>query len=131
MIKASTTYANVSKTLQYIHDVTPRITLSVLPLAFPLTHAEILETFRKHLRSLLRLQDPGSNPNPKIVCIIDSVIASPGIYMPWKEMVQICKEEGVISIVDAAHSLGQETNINLAEIRPDFWFSVGRGRYLI
>jgi selenocysteine lyase/cysteine desulfurase len=44
--------------------------------------------------------------------------------MPWKEMVKICHEEGALSIVDAAHSIGQEKDIDLATVRPDFWISV-------
>lgn len=39
-------------------------------------------------------------------------------------MVQICKEEGVWSVVDAAHSIGQEMDINLGEVQPDFFLSV-------
>lgn len=39
-------------------------------------------------------------------------------------MVAICREAGVISLVDGAHSIGQELDINLSEARPDFWVSV-------
>lgn len=52
--------------------------------------------------------------------------------MPWKELVQICKEEGIWSVVDAAHSIGQENDINLGEAKPDFWVSVsGYGQVLL
>jgi selenocysteine lyase/cysteine desulfurase len=44
--------------------------------------------------------------------------------MPWKEMVQVCKEGGAYSVIDAAHSLGQEVGINLEKADPDFWVSV-------
>jgi len=43
--------------------------------------------------------------------------------MPWKAMVKICQEEQVISVVDAAHSLGQEISIDLRDSSPDFWTS--------
>jgi len=39
-------------------------------------------------------------------------------------MVKICAEEGVLSVVDAAHSIGQEMDINLEEANPDFWVTV-------
>ena len=39
-------------------------------------------------------------------------------------MVAICREAGVISVVDGAQSIGQELDINLSEARPDFWVSV-------
>lgn len=40
-------------------------------------------------------------------------------------MVQICKEEDVWSVVDAAHSIGQEVDLDLEAAKPDFWVSVG------
>lgn len=39
-------------------------------------------------------------------------------------MVKICKEEGIWSVVDAAHSIGQEQDIDLRSVEPDFWVSV-------
>lgn len=60
----------------------------------------------------------------KIVAVIDSIASNPGVLLPWKEMVVICKEEGVMSIIDGAHSIGQELDINLGLAQPDFWVSV-------
>jgi selenocysteine lyase/cysteine desulfurase len=60
----------------------------------------------------------------RVVAIIDSIISNPGILLPWKEMVQVCKEEGVMSVIDAAHSIGQELNLDLNKADPDFWISV-------
>ena len=39
-------------------------------------------------------------------------------------MVAICRGAGVYTIVDAAHSIGQEPDINLSKAKPDFWVSV-------
>ena len=47
----------------------------------------------------------------RFVAVIDSISSMPGIYMPWKELVAICKEEGLWSIIDAAHSIGQEVSV--------------------
>ncbi|ESK85204.1 aminotransferase family protein [Moniliophthora roreri MCA 2997] len=88
--------------------------LSSFHLAFPESHASILERFQTHIRALKR---GGS----KVVALFDSIVSCPGVIMPWKQMVRICREEGVISIVDAAHSLGQERNIDLNDVQPDFW----------
>jgi selenocysteine lyase/cysteine desulfurase len=30
----------------------------------------------------------------------------------------------VWSVVDAAHAIGQQVDVNLSEIKPDFWVSV-------
>lgn len=58
------------------------------------------------------------------MAIIDGIISNPGVLVPWKELVNICKEEGIWSVIDAAHSIGQEQNIDLTEAAPDFWTSV-------
>ena len=72
--------------------------------------------FREKVRSL--------SPGKHRVAIIDSIVSNPGVVLPWKEIVKICAEEGVLSIVDGAHSIGQELDINLAEVNPDFWVTV-------
>lgn len=59
----------------------------------------------------------------KIVAVIDAIVANPGALLPWKEMVRIAREEGVWTVIDAAHSIGQEYGINLSEAKPDFWLS--------
>ncbi|KAH9480077.1 Hercynylcysteine sulfoxide lyase [Psilocybe cubensis] len=88
---------------------------SVFKLPFPLSHAAILQDFRKHLQSV-----KGSG---KVVAIFETMMPLPGIILPWKEMVRICKEEGVWSVVDGAHSIGHELDIDLSSADPDFWMT--------
>lgn len=114
----TTTYGSVSRTVQYLSDVPPHPIKSVIALEFPMTHAEILEKFKQHIHA-----NP-AKPNKKRVAVIDSIVSNPGVLLPWKEMVKICKQEGIFSLVDAAHSIGQEVGVNLHEIDPDFWISV-------
>ncbi|TFK16814.1 PLP-dependent transferase [Coprinopsis marcescibilis] len=115
----STTYAAVAKQVKYLADIKPHPKISAMPLVFPTTHEKILEDFR----ACLRAADVQVSPNNKRVVIIDSIISNPGILLPWKEMVKISREEGVYSIVDAAHSIGQEVDIDLEAAKPDFWVS--------
>ena len=114
------TYGAVSRTIQYISDTANRPQLATFALAFPNTTANILETFRAYLKDIPR------QPGRKVVAVIDAIISNPGVHLPWQEMVKICKEENVWSIVDAAHAIGQELGINLKDADPDFWISVGR-----
>ena len=60
----------------------------------------------------------------KVVALFDSIVSTPGVILPWREMVRICKDECVWSVVDAAHSIGQELHLNLTDAAPDFWVSV-------
>jgi len=119
---ATTTYNAIMKTLQFISDIPPYPQTSQFELHFPTTHAQILSAFRDHLRALPRQSNTPNNPQ-KIVAVIDSIASNPGVLLPWKEMVQICREEGVWSIIDAAHSVGQEVGINVAASGCDFWIS--------
>jgi hercynylcysteine S-oxide lyase len=119
----------MERTSQYIADLPPHPSVSVFELKFPTTRASILQTFRAHLDALnAQLQTAqskiGNGTKLKAVAIIDSIASSPGVYLPWKEMVALCRERGILTVVDAAHSTGQEPNINLSEAGPDFWTSV-------
>ncbi|KAF9243517.1 pyridoxal phosphate-dependent transferase [Melanogaster broomeanus] len=120
---ATTTYGAVSQTLKYLADIPPYPTVSTFNLQFPTTHAKIIEDFRAYIKDLTEATNVAGGR--KIVALIDSIASVPGVLLPWKEMVAICREAGVISVVDAAHSIGQELDINLSEARPDFWVSVG------
>jgi cysteine sulfinate desulfinase/cysteine desulfurase-like protein len=103
--------------------------VSVFKLNFPTTRASVLQDFRVHVDALsaelqVTQRKIGNGTQLKIVAIIDSIASLPGVYLPWKEMVAICRERSILTVVDAAHSVGQEPNINLSEAGPDFWVSV-------
>jgi selenocysteine lyase/cysteine desulfurase len=69
-------------------------------------------------------QEIGDGSKLKVVAVIDSIASNPGVHLPWKEMVTLCRERGILTVIDAAHSVGQEPDINLTEAGPDFWVSV-------
>ncbi|EIW86131.1 PLP-dependent transferase [Coniophora puteana RWD-64-598 SS2] len=123
IVGATTTYGSVSQTLKYLKDTHPQITLSTFNIQLPTTHAQIVESFEEHIKNLSsglwRLQ----SRNPRIIAVIDAITSTPGARMPWKEMVRVCAKYRALSVVDAAHALGQEPDINLGEAKPDFWVS--------
>ncbi|KAI8971277.1 PLP-dependent transferase [Trametes punicea] len=141
LIGATTMYDTVANTILYLADRAEqqRPGAHFIEYNFPLSHAEIIAIFRSKLRQFKRqhsdrhftdvpplsrgyVEDPAKKQN-KIVVVIDSISATPGVLMPWRDMVRICREEGVWSVVDAAHSIGQEPDINLGDIGPDFWIT--------
>ncbi|KAI0267546.1 PLP-dependent transferase [Russula aff. rugulosa BPL654] len=116
------------RTLQYIADLPPHPSISIFELQFPTTRASALQAFRVHLSSLnaelqISQRKIGNRTKLKIVAVINSIASVPGVYLPWKEMVALCRERGILTVIDAAHSIGQEPNINLSEADPDFWAS--------
>lgn len=115
---ASVTYPAVARVTQYLSDIKPHPKLSTFRLSFPTCRSDILDQFKAHLKALTR------KTGCKIVAVIDGIVSAPGALLPWKEMVQICRDENVISVIDAAHCIGQEGGIRLNEVDPDFWISV-------
>ncbi|TBU55573.1 PLP-dependent transferase [Dichomitus squalens] len=141
LIGASTTYGAVANTIKYLADRSegPRPDAASVEYNFPLTHTQIVDIFRAKIREVKQqypesrftdipalspgfTEDPAGKKN-KLVAVIDSITANPGALMPWKQMVRVAHEEGVWTVIDAAHSIGQEPNINLTETKPDFWLS--------
>ncbi|KAG8213124.1 pyridoxal phosphate-dependent transferase [Butyriboletus roseoflavus] len=122
LVGATTTYGSVSQTLKYLADLPPHPTLSTFNLQFPTKRAQIVQDFEEHIKQLTKMGDVETGKR-KIIALIDTIVSLPGVSLPWKEMVAICREAGVISVVDGAHSIGQELDINLSEARPDFWVS--------
>lgn len=73
-------------------------------------HTRIKELKKKHSdRQFNILPDQKElNSGNRFVAVIDSISSMPGVLLPWKELVKVCQEEGVWTIIDAAHSIGQE-----------------------
>ncbi|KAG5641881.1 hypothetical protein DXG03_004021 [Asterophora parasitica] len=117
LIAFNTTYGSVDKTVKNIGDVPPYPTIEQFVVQFPTTHKEIVANFKEFIAALPTAE------GKKTVVVIDSIISNPGVLLPWKELVAITKEVGAWSVVDAAHSIGQETDINLSEAQPDIWVS--------
>ncbi|KAL0574088.1 hypothetical protein V5O48_007873 [Marasmius crinis-equi] len=119
LVYTSTAFSQIKRnaTLQFRGSNVPSPDHSEFPLTFPESRMSILSRFRYHLRLVKQGQKGGS----RVVALFDTIVSTPAIAMPWKDMVAICREEGVLSVIDAAHSLGQELNINLGEAQPDFW----------
>lgn len=134
VLTATTSNLTVSRAIDYLSDNSLHLNVSTFDLQFPISHADILQKFLSHIQCLVcdnQDERPQSSEGltthkKKIVAVIDSIVSIPGALLPWKQMVSICKDYGVWSIVDAAHSIGQEQGINLAETQPDFWISVSQ-----
>lgn len=133
LVTNNTVYDAVEHAVNYVSnslDEQRRPQVSHFEITFPTSHAEILRNFKEHLARVSasiaerRSSDESDTP-PKVVVLMETIMSQPGVLIPWRDMTRICKEfRNVLSIVDAAHSIGQETYLNLGEIDADFWVSV-------
>ena len=121
---ASTTYNSIRKTVQYLSDIPPHPELETFQINMPATHATVIANWRVYIEALVkRLSEQPTQPT-HVVAVIDTIASKPGVVLPWKEMVKICKEHAIWTVVDGAHSIGQEQNIEVAKSGCDFWVSV-------
>ncbi|GAV68465.1 Aminotran_5 domain-containing protein [Cephalotus follicularis] len=87
-------------------------------LRFPVTSVDdIVTEFRKAL-------ERGKSDGKKVrLAVIDHVTSMPSVVIPVKQLVKICREEGVDQVfVDAAHAIGC-TDVDMQEIGADFYTS--------
>ncbi|KAJ7735967.1 PLP-dependent transferase [Mycena metata] len=119
IVTCSTTYDAMAGLVRFLHDSAGHPAVSTFVIQWPTSHVAIVAGYRAHLQSLPR------HPGQKVVAIIDSITSVPGALMPWQALVQVCRELDVYSLIDGAHSIGQEPNINLGKANPDFWVSNG------
>lgn len=89
-----------------------------VPLPFPVDSVdEIVQEFRKAL-------ERGKQNGRRVrLAVIDHVTSMPSVVIPVKELVKICREEGVDQVfVDAAHGIGC-VDVDVKEIEADFYTS--------
>lgn len=90
----------------------------VVHLPFPLrSEEEIVVEFRKALAK-------GKANGKKVrLAIIDHITSMPCVVVPVRDLVKICREEGVERVfVDAAHAIGN-VHVDVEEIGADFYVS--------
>ncbi|GEQ67685.1 hypothetical protein JCM33374_g1350 [Metschnikowia sp. JCM 33374] len=119
----STTYGSCANTVKFLAESVGVIPV-VVPLDYPMSDDDVVakfeETFRQHKIKL---------------ALFDTVVSMPGVRVPFVEISQLCKEYGVLSLVDGAHSIGLlPIDLGSQDFLPDFyvsnlhkWLSLPRG----
>ena len=111
----SNIYEAVEKTVAYMAETTPLRARKVL-YEFPISHDEMV---RRFVEVVKKAKSDGLNVR---LAIFDTIVSQPGVRMPFERLVEVCREEGVLSCIDGAHGIGH-IPLDLGELDPDFFVS--------
>ncbi|CAH0057875.1 unnamed protein product [Clonostachys solani] len=120
VIYTSGVYGALEKTIESILE-DPRPVGIKVDLDLPNSPEEIVSRFRAALQREKTLCELTGRGTVRLA-IFDTIVSMPGLRMPFEQMTQVCREEGVLSMIDGAHGLGH-LDIDLAKLDPDFFTS--------
>lgn len=116
VIHFSTIYGACQKTLASIKEHEPLETVAI-QLDYPVEDTDIISRLRETIK---KVRSEGRNVR---LAMFDTVLSFPGARMPWEDMVKVCKEMGVLSLIDGAHGIGHIDLTHLGSVSPDFFVS--------
>lgn len=112
IVHFSTVYGAVAKLVDSVKETTV-VESVIVDLVYPVNDDTVVDAFVNAIKSI---KQGGKNPR---IAIFDTVSSMPGVRMPQERLVAVCKDEGVLSIVDAAHGAGH-LDLKIAAVDPDF-----------
>jgi Selenocysteine lyase len=111
----ATIYGAIEKTIVSVSEATLARGLKV-EYQFPISHDELVKRFRDVVADA-----KGKGLNVR-VAVFDTIVSLPGVRFPFEKLVEACRDEGVLSLIDGAHAIGQ-IPLDLAKLNPDFFVS--------
>lgn len=108
----ATIYGSCYNTLKFLKK-NQGVEVIKIDYEYPISNAEILDKFKEVVKSC--------NKTPRMA-FFDGISSTPSALFPWKDMVKLCKELGILSFIDAAHYIGL-LPLDLSVDKPDFFTS--------
>lgn len=115
ILHLSTVYSAVEKTVHQLRETTEVENLNVA-VEYPIDDESLVRRFHQ---TMIGAKSEGKNVR---IAVFDTISSLPGVRVPWERLTELCKTEGVLSMIDGAHGVGQ-TPLNLAGVQPDFFTS--------
>ena len=109
----STVYDSCLKTVCSLEETTP-VKGYEIEYEYPIEDDELVALFSDTIK---RLQKTGKRVR---VAVFDTIVSKPGVRVPWERLVQLCREMGVLSLVDGAHAIGHIDMTHTGRVKPDF-----------
>ena len=116
ILHLSTLYGSVAKMIEYINETRGVESVNVA-VEYPINDDELVTKFQTAINRIKW----GSWRKVR-VAIFDTISSLPGVRVPWERLVEVCRKEGVLSLVDGAHGVGQ-IDLGLSKVQPDFFTS--------
>ncbi|KAL5391552.1 hypothetical protein PMIN02_006557 [Paraphaeosphaeria minitans] len=119
-------YDACEKAVAYVTETTPARAARI-EYAFPVEDEWLVSAFAAKMDEIER------GGGKVRVAVFDTVVSIPGVRLPFERIVQVCRDRGVLSLVDGAHGIGH-VPLNLRALDADFfvsnchkWLHVPRG----
>ncbi|KAJ5771433.1 uncharacterized protein N7511_003484 [Penicillium nucicola] len=110
-------YGACAKTAQYVCEASgDKVYTRQFGFTYPVEDSEIVAALQRAIESS---RSKGKRPR---IAIFDTIASNPGLRLPFDELTAVCRAEGVLSLIDGAHGIGQ-VDLNLATLDPDFLVS--------
>ena len=109
----STIYGACEKTVEFLSESTD-VEGEKIDIQYPIADDEVVRRFEA------KLQTMKSEGRKAKVAIFDTISSLPGVRVPWERLVQSCKANDVLSLVDGAHGIGHISLQHLGKVKPDF-----------
>lgn len=109
----STIYGGCEKTVEYLRESTD-VEAVKIEIQYPITDNEVVRKFEATLQ-MVKVMGKDAR-----VAIFDTISSLPAVRVPWESLVQSCKTNKVLSLVDGAHGIGHISLQHLGKVEPDF-----------
>lgn len=108
-------YGAVEKGIVSLQEHTPLQGRKV-SFQFPISEDELERRFREVIR---QTREEGLKVRASV---FDGIVSNPGVRFPFERITAVCREEGILSVIDAAHGIGQ-IPLDMQKLQPDFFVS--------
>lgn len=115
ILHLSTVYGSVAKMIEYIHETRGTESVNVA-VEYPTDDDVLVSKFQTAVK------DIKFGKRRVGIAIFDTISSLPGVRVPWERLVEVCREESILSLVDGAHGIGH-IDLGLSKVQPDFFTS--------
>ncbi|KAF2451036.1 PLP-dependent transferase [Karstenula rhodostoma CBS 690.94] len=126
ILYSASIYGACEKSVAYITETTPAKAAKI-EYTFPVEDDWLVSAFASKIDEI---EKAGGKVK---VAVFDTVVSMPGVRLPFERITQLCREKGVLSLIDGAHGIGHVA-LDLKALDADFfitnchkWLHVPRG----